>query len=595
MYKVMKKLTAADLTAYNRLISAEADVRPVDATAIDEEFPLDHMRQLGLVYGPTEALRAVGGLHSGLQPGLSAAWTGGASGELSIPQPHAVDQKLVDESALPQGIDAVRRMRQLLTALLAEPVALNKDDSVGVRALKALSHALGVDAAPLIRVGNAAGLLAPTYVSNRSDDSVLAASRGGLTWLASGLAEQWVALIIGWLSSPWDPTATTNIFAPGSHDPSVSGAAVATARCCGDWDLMTFYSPTDALVIGPEMVEALVAEGKAVGALAPVDGLAGAPSSPLRAFLEAYEPAHATPAEDAPRLAVEVADGLLPPTVDKLIAQADLTILAPGPLDSVTATFIEKIAEMESPGLASVWRVTEDSLRRGFDAGLSAEMIHQWLAAHVMGEVPQGLSFLVDEVARNHGSLRIGAVASYVRSDDPALITQAAELLNGAKSARAKRPKVSSLRVIAPTVAVSDMTVPKLLAALRDVGFQPVAEDAGGATLHSGADPILASAYPAEPSLAPPLVPREVDSILAHVRTLEVEGEVTSASAVETLRMAARSKRAAAVSYVGRGGEPHTTVGVPITVRAGSVVLYPRDGRPLEIPLHRVTNVSLSG
>lgn len=168
LYKVMKKLTAADLTAYNRLISAEADVRPVDATAIDEEFPLDHMRQLGLVYGPTEALRAVGGLHSGLQPGLSAAWTGGASGELSIPQPHAVDQKLVDESALPQGIDAVRRMRQLLTALLAEPVALNKDDSVGVRALKALSHALGVDAAPLIRVGNAAGLLRrPTFLTAR--------------------------------------------------------------------------------------------------------------------------------------------------------------------------------------------------------------------------------------------------------------------------------------------------------------------------------------------------------------------------------------------------------------------------------------------
>ena len=121
------------------------------------------------------------------------------------------------------------------------------------------------------------------------------------------------------------------------------------------------------------------------------------------------------------------AASLVPASVDTLIAQGDMTMLAPGPLEPDMASFIERIAELESPGLASVWRVTEDSVRRGLDGGLTAEEVHSWLKQHVLGEVPQAITFLVDDTARTHGAIRAGNALSYIRSADPALIATAAE------------------------------------------------------------------------------------------------------------------------------------------------------------------------
>jgi hypothetical protein len=48
-----------------------------------------------------------------------------------------------------------------------------------------------------------------------------------------------------------------------------------------------------------------------------------------------------------------------------------------------------------------------------------------------------------------------------------------------------KRLTPLNLRQIAPTVLVSPLQVARLLGALRDAGFAPVAEDAGGATVLS--------------------------------------------------------------------------------------------------------------
>jgi predicted DNA-binding transcriptional regulator YafY len=90
--------------------------------------------------------------------------------------------------------------------------------------------------------------------------------------------------------------------------------------------------------------------------------------------------------------------------------------------------------------------------------------------------VPQALTYLVDDVARKHGGLRAGSAASYLRSDDEALIAEALA---------DKRLAALSLRRIAPTVLVSPSPVARLLGALRDAGFAPVAEDAGGGAVLS--------------------------------------------------------------------------------------------------------------
>ena len=71
-------------------------------------------------------------------------------------------------------------------------------------------------------------------------------------------------------------------------------------------------------------------------------------------------------------------------------------------------------------GGAGVFRFSPASVRRGFDAGWAAAEIHAWLEQHSATGVPQPLRYLVDDVARQFGSIRIGSAETYLRSDDPA-------------------------------------------------------------------------------------------------------------------------------------------------------------------------------
>jgi len=86
--------------------------------------------------------------------------------------------------------------------------------------------------------------------------------------------------------------------------------------------------------------------------------------------------------------------------------------------------------------------------------------------------VPQGLTYLIDDVARRHGQLRVGMAASFVRCEDPALLAQAVV---------SPAAEQLEMRLLAPTVAVSQAPISEVLSALRDAGFAPAAEDSTGA------------------------------------------------------------------------------------------------------------------
>src|SRR5699024_2259171 len=86
---------------------------------------------------------------------------------------------------------------------------------------------------------------------------------------------------------------------------------------------------------------------------------------------------------------------------------------------------LSSFATLESPGLASVYRLDHDSVRRGLDSSLTAAEMKDFLRAHTWGDVPQAINVLIDDIARSHGTLRSSAVRCYVRSDDSALLSQA--------------------------------------------------------------------------------------------------------------------------------------------------------------------------
>ncbi|WP_197357268.1 helicase-associated domain-containing protein, partial [Streptomyces clavuligerus] len=165
---------------------------------------------------------------------------------------------------------------------------------------------------------------------------------------------------------------------------------------------------------------------------------------------------------------------LLPQPLDHILLQADLTAVAPGPLERPLAETLAVLADVESKGGATVYRFTPGSVRRALDAGRSAAELHAFLAAHSRTPVPQPLSYLIDDVARRHGRLRIGAASAYLRCDDDALLD---EILAD------KRSHGLGLRRLAPTVLAARAEPPALLEGLRSMGYAPAAESEEGDVL----------------------------------------------------------------------------------------------------------------
>ncbi|WP_164709715.1 helicase-associated domain-containing protein, partial [Rhodococcus opacus] len=114
----------------------------------------------------------------------------------------------------------------------------------------------------------------------------------------------------------------------------------------------------------------------------------------------------------------------LPEPVDHVLVQADLTVVAPGPLTPDLLEQITLVADIESAGAASMYRISEDSVRRALDVGMTAAELHSLFATRSRTPVPQSLSYLIDDVARRHGRLRAGVAASFVRCEDPTLLAE---------------------------------------------------------------------------------------------------------------------------------------------------------------------------
>lgn len=637
--RALRRLTAPDLALLERLADAGAEFEPYDASEEAAAGQVENLRTLALVFGPDNGLRIAPGVLSAVPSGWrvtdpvpdnveqlvaelpaperkvldTLAANGGVgttraatpdadpdspiarlidkellvrvnANTVRLPRPvrdvlrgqpprtfpmtppeeQQVDQDAVDTAAATQGLDAVRQLRQLITLLLAEPVPLNKDGSVGVRARTNMDKELGFDPSLLITIGESAGLIGR---GNVEDTDVLAATKDALTWLDATLSDQWAILLAGWAASPWRTDLEEKLLSPEMHSPDARGARLTVLRHNGDPHDLFFHAPLAASQLPPGFIGTVVDEARFVGAL---DSTPAA-STPLTALLAGADTAAATRA-------------LVPPPVDTLIAQADMTVLAPGPLEPDMGAFLERIADLESPGVASVWRVSDAAVRRGLDSGLTADEIHAWLERHVVGEVPQGITFLVDDTARTHGSIRAGAAMSYLRSADPSLITAAAEKLGGV------------IRPLAPTVAVSQLALPKLMDALRKAGLQPTAEDESGVQLNMAPEPALVPATPSRLPRPTAVSEEQAGRIISHLRSGASQAEApTTGDTIEMLRAAARGKRQVTLGYVDKNGRGQTLTALPLSVTAGQVDAHvAATDSIVRIALPRITKVVLA-
>lgn len=504
----------------------------------------------------------------------------------------------VDRAAAGAAFELVRRVELLLDHWGTHPVGVLRSGGLGVRDLRAAATFLHTDvdeAALVLETAHAAGLVAEGDADDVSPAWL--PTDGFDRWLALEAAERWQRLATAWLANPrmtalvgtrddsgrainalspglgrgWLAPARRDVLlgladtAPGEVLAAGTGVPSLVARLA--WLRPRRPSAREDLVL-------LVLREAAILGVTALDGLSG----PGRALIGGDDAAAAL----AP---------LLPAPVDHVLLQADLTAVAPGPLETGLAQRLALAADVESRGGATTYRFTKDSVRRALDAGWSAAEVLDFLREASRTPVPQALEVLVGDVARTFGSVRVGAAEAFLRSDDEATL---AALLH--------QPGAAGLRLrrIAPTVLISDVPVATLLSRLRELGAAPVLEAADGTVRlvrpdayrartpkpHAPEDAhrvrVVAHAASAVQAV------RAGDRAAAHrPRTAQVS---SPADVMALLRAAVEAGEEVWIGFVDTHGRAVERVVAPLRVDGGRLTAYDRArDDESEYPVHRIT------
>ncbi|WP_349270781.1 DNA-binding protein [Mycolicibacterium parafortuitum] len=522
---------------------------------------------------------------------------------LSRPDPTVTTTKAADVDAVAAGaaLDFLRETEVILETLSEAPVPELRSGGLGIREVKRLTKVTGIDERRLgliLEVAAGAGLIAPGIPEPDPNDTAASAWAPTVAadrFIESTPAAKWHLMVTAWLELPGRPSLIGSRGADGKPFAALSDSLFSTAAPLDrrllletlaelasgagvDADsasrAMIWKRPRWAARLQREPVADLLTEAHAVGAVG-----RGALCTPLRRLL--------TGGDDD--VVIAAMDKVLPAPIDHFLLQADLTVIVPGPLQRDLAEQLAAVATVESAGAAMVYRIDESSVRRALDTGKTAGGLHALFERHSKTPVPQALTYLIDDVARRHGQLRVGMASSFVRCEDAALLAQAVA---------APATEQVELRLLAPTVAVSQAPISEVLNALRDAGFAPAAEDTTGAIvdLRSRGARVPApgrrrgyrhTAGPTDQTLA------AIVAVLRKVASAPPTGlRLDPAVAISELQQAAHLQESVVIGYVDPAGVATQRVVSPINVRGGQLTAYdPASGRVREFAIHRVTSV----
>jgi len=492
-------------------------------------------------------------------------------------------QKAANFAAIANISTFVRWAEELGHNWSDEPPAALRSGGLGVRDLKRSAQHLGISescAAFVAELLYIAGL-----VVIDTDDQILPTSAFDI-WLTKSISEQWLALTSLWLESSRmsgliGKGDSKNIAALG---PELDRGGVVTLKRVilkvlqehpeVDPALDSIVATITWLLpsrTNRDYVEWILREAEWLGLTGQ-----GALSSFGSALLNHED------------LGIESA---LPKPVDHILIQADNSAVAPGPLTLELANAIGTIADIESRGGASVYRFSEASIRRGLDHGQTGDQIKDFLKKISKTPMPQPLEYLITDVAKRHGRLRVGNTTSYLRCEDEGLIQ---EILHD------RRLDHLRMRKLAPQVLISDVESHELMRVLRDVGYLPAAENATGVLVTA---PTLRRAK-ARPK--PPRITVDVSTptgllIAAALRALRA-GErasshkprevprTTANETVELLHQYIEERTSLTIGYADTNGGVSNRLIDPLSISLGTLVA--RDHATGEITHFRIPRIT---
>ena len=492
--------------------------------------------------------------------------------------------RLVDSAAAGVAVGLLHDVELAVHAVETVPHRLLRTGGVSARDVTALGRRLGTDAAHatfVLECAAAAGLVAPggnLCLLPTADFDRWVGQDGPTRWLL--LARRWLDAA-RWFSASAEPgTHPLGPEADASSAPAVRGLLLGLAAALEPGTAPDLEELTAALAWQrPRLARGPVDAGTLVDWTWREAGWLGLVAlGGVSAFAASLD-------RGAAALPDALA-GLFPEPVQEVILQADLTAVAPGPLAHDVAGELRLLAEQESRGGGGVYRFSDSSLRKAFDVGWSAAEVHAWLGEHSATPVPQPLAYLVDDVARRHGSIRVGSALSYLRTDDA---TEAASLLG--------HPGAASLglRAVAPGVLVAGVEPAELVAFLHGLGQTPAVEDEGGRTMTP--PPGQRAPRPAGQEAPPAVRPEEVAAaVLAaernHPRRQAEEAADSTEQTLERLRVATQQAAPVWVAWVAADGSATERELAPLDLTGGAVRAVDRaNAQVVTIPLARISRV----
>ena len=522
--------------------------------------------------------------------------------ERFIKQPSLSGAKRIEQqinlAAIANVSTVLRWVEELLNFWADEPADALRAGGLGVRDLKIISTHLGVDESCTAFVAELAYLA--SLISIDADDRILPSNKFDI-WLMQTPADRWQMLASQWLitsrvSGLVGRVEAKNVAALGPELDRVNAARVRALTLellrenqgvAPEWnsfkEVLSWRAPVRRnSSLQDELAEWTLREAEWLG----ITGQ-GALSKYGVQFLAGDDLSSIN--ED------------LPKTVDHILIQSDNTAIAPGPLEHEISQALAMMAEIESRGGATVYRFTESTIRRALDHGKTGDEIKTFLVKTSKTPMPQPLEYLIADVAKKHGKLRVGNTSSFIRCEDTALISQ---IMND------KKLEILSLRRIAPEVVICDMDATDAMRVLRECGYLPAGESANGMIL-TGPRSNRALTKPRPPRVIGEVEIPDTETLKTAIRALrtgekstyrqtrlrqvasEALGQLprtTANETMETLNQFIIDEKTLSIGYAdNNGGVTHRIID-PIRISAGALIA--RDHATGEVQSFRIPRIT---
>lgn len=381
---------AIEANAFATMVVADIEVSgdqaaagvPTTSEIVDA---LQRLLGLGLLWGDSSSLRAVRAMASSLT-GVDPK----AKPEVHPPRFTEAPRQpadLVDKVAAGSAFELVRRIDVLVEHCDHHPAILVKSGELASRETRTFGALLDLPAPVAglhIKIARSAGLLGSTGSELR-----LIPTTEFDDWQSCTLAAQWERLATAWLDQ---------------HEAGISGWL---KRLC----LQGIASLGNQVVLSPEQLHAWVSwqrPRRAPATVRPIAsildqaawvGVTGLGTLSSFGSLLGCPPDAETGSPTLPS-APSTLEALLPPRVAHVLVQADLTAIAPGPLDADAARDLGSLADVESRGGATVYRFSAASLKRAQSLGWRVPDIVATLERRSSTPLPQPLLYLIQDLER---------------------------------------------------------------------------------------------------------------------------------------------------------------------------------------------------